>query len=84
MEEAERFDDDQDGHPVFKKLCHLSTNVVWNKDRHPFNGIFSRTTRVSRHQNGKTILDFNEARDDAVAVASAEPYENHLHLTAYR
>jgi len=27
-----------------------------------------------------TILDFNEARDDGVAVASAGPYANHLHL----
>jgi len=28
----------------------------------------------------QTILDFAEARDDGVAVASAEPYANHLHL----
>jgi len=28
---------------------------------HPFNGLFSRTTWVSRHQKGRTILDFNEA-----------------------
>jgi len=27
-------------------------------------------------------LDFNEARDDGMAVASAGPYANHLHLTA--
>jgi len=26
-------------------------------------------------------VDFNEARDDGVAVASAEPYANYLHLT---
>ena len=30
---------------------------------HPFNGPFSRTTQVSRYQNGKTNLDFTEARD---------------------
>ena len=36
--------------------------------------LFSRTSWVSRHQNGKTNLDFNEARDDGVAVASAGPY----------
>ena len=30
---------------------------------HPFNGPFSGTTRVSRYQKGKTILDFTEARD---------------------
>ena len=31
-----------------------------------------------------TILNFTEARDDGVAVASAEPYANHLHLTPDR
>jgi len=30
---------------------------------HPFNGPFSRTTRVSRYQKGKTSLDFTEARN---------------------
>jgi len=29
----------------------------------PFNGLFSRTTWVSRYQKGKTNLDFTEARD---------------------
>jgi len=29
----------------------------------------------------QTILDFAEARDDRVAVASAGPYANDLHLT---
>jgi len=29
----------------------------------PFNGLFSRTTRVSWYQKGKTNLDFTEARD---------------------
>ena len=29
----------------------------------------------------QTILDFNEARDDGVAVASAGLYANHLHFT---
>jgi len=29
----------------------------------PFNGPFSRTTRVSRYHKGKTNLDFTEARD---------------------
>ena len=31
---------------------------------HPFNCPFSRTTRVSRYQKGKTNLDFTEARDN--------------------
>ena len=30
---------------------------------HPFNGLWSRTTRVSRYQKGKTNVDFTEARD---------------------
>ena len=33
---------------------------------HPFSGLLSRTTRVSRCQKGKTSLDLNEARDDEV------------------
>jgi len=33
---------------------------------HPFNGIFSRTTLVSRCQKGKTSLDVNEATHDGV------------------
>jgi len=30
---------------------------------HPFNGLFSGTTQVSRYQKRKTNLDFTEARD---------------------
>ena len=30
---------------------------------HTFNGALSGTTRVGRHQKGKTNLDFTEARD---------------------
>jgi len=46
---------------------------------------FSRTTWVSRHQKGRTILDFNEAAtDNRVAMASAEPYADHLHLAPDR
>ena len=33
---------------------------------HPFNGLFSRTTWVSRYQKGKTSLALNEARNDGV------------------
>jgi len=33
---------------------------------HTFNGLFSRTIWVSRHQKGKTILDSNQARDGGV------------------
>ena len=31
---------------------------------HPFIGLFSRTTWVSRYQKGKTSLDLNDARDN--------------------
>jgi len=31
-------------------------------------------------RKSQTILDFNEVRDDGVAVASDGPYANHLHL----
>ena len=39
--------------PSWKSL-HTHTHI------HPFNGHFSRTTRVSRYQKGKTNLDFSE------------------------
>ena len=48
-------------------LVWLSTN---DKNKYltlllyPFNSHFFRTTWVSRYQKGRTILDFNEARDD--------------------
>ena len=32
----------------------------------------------------KTSLDFNDARDDGVAVASAGPHASHLHLASDR
>jgi len=54
------------------------------QDRHPFNGLFSRITWVSQHQKGYTNPDFNEARHDGVAAASAGPYANHLHLAPDR
>jgi len=39
---------------------------------HPFNGLVSRITWVSRYQKGKTSLglDLNEARDDGVLGSS--------------
>jgi len=50
-------------------------------------GILYRTTCVSRYQKGKSGLALNEARDDrvfAMAVASAGPYANNLHLALDR
>jgi len=54
------------------------------ESKHPINGLLSRTIRISGPQKGKTILNFNEAADDGVAVASAGPYTNHLHLAPDR
>jgi len=51
---------------------------------HPFNGLFSRTSWVSRHQKGTAILDFNAAKHDGVVVASAGPYADHLYLALDR
>ena len=50
---------------------------------YPFNGLF-RTTLVSRKQIDRTILDFSEARDDGMAVASAGQDANLLHFTSDR
>jgi len=63
----------QEGHPACKKrvvgvgvvayqgsiVCSLRVPELLQ----PFNGLFSRTTWVSRYQKGKTNLDFTGARD---------------------
>ena len=38
---------------------------------HLFNGLFYRTTWVSRYEKGKTSLDLNEAEDNWVLGSSA-------------
>jgi len=40
--------------------------------------------RVSLQRKGYTNLDFNEARNDKMAAASAGPYANHFRLTPDR
>jgi len=58
-------------------LMHAHTRT------HPFNGPISRTTRVSRYQEGKTNLDFTEARDSEwhqlgrMQVCISLPTDNH-------
>jgi len=47
--------------PNIAKLCSAPYNT--HTHTHPFNGLFSGTTRVSGYQKGKTNLDFTEARD---------------------
>jgi len=44
------------------KYIHFTKRSLTHTHTHPFNGSFSRTTRVSRYQKGKTNLDFSEAR----------------------
>jgi len=51
-----------------KKTKAMFSRLLWqtawkHTHTHTFNGPLSRTTRVSRHQKGKTNLDFTEARD---------------------
>ena len=45
------------------------TNNKHNAYRQPFNGLFLGQPVSPERQKGKTTLDFNEARDDEVAVA---------------
>jgi len=42
------------------KLLNVSNKSLI--DRHPFNGLFARTTGVSRSPERLNYLDFNEAR----------------------
>ena len=42
---------------------HSIMNTIAHTRTHTFNGLFSRTTQVSRYQKGKTNVDFTEARD---------------------
>jgi len=43
----------------------ISAHYTHTHTHTPIKGPFSRTTRVSRYQKGKTNLDFTEARDCA-------------------
>jgi len=57
--------------------CSVSYSSSTHTHTHPFNGRLSRTTRVSRYQEGKTNLNFAEA------VTSPGPYAS-LHLAPDR
>jgi len=54
-------------HTDGKLVCCLVTTTTTLR---PFNGLFSRTTWVSRYQKNKSSLDLNQARDDAVLGCS--------------
>jgi len=55
------------------RLARMGSKLV---DMHLFNSLFSNNLgKPVPHKLHKiTILDYNEARDDCVAVASAGPY----------
>ena len=59
-----------------------SVKALTTPPPHPFNGLFSRTTWVSRHRKGKPVWILLE--QEMTTVASAGPYANHLHLAPDR
>jgi len=64
--------------------CFLKTTLIGLIHRQKGTRLtdsFSQTTWVSWHLKGKTILNFNEATNDGVSVASAGPYANRLQFT---
>ena len=71
---AVRYDLNQD---LLLVSCRTHTHT------HTFNGPFSRTTRVSRYQKGKTQSRFYWSKRQWVAVASAGPYAS-LYLAPVR
>jgi len=68
----------------FKNKRQQSSLSNSQTDRNPFNGLFSQDNRDNPAPGRLNQFNFNEARDDGVAVASAGPYANHLHLSPYR
>jgi len=48
---------------IYDRLAMQIDKLIIQEHTHTFNGPFSGTTRVSRYQNGKTNLDFTEARE---------------------
>ena len=53
-------------------------------DRHPFNGLFSRTFWVGRHQKVKPFWILMKQKDDRMQMALSRPYANHLHRALER
>ena len=70
------------------KTTVTCTNTVNNNrqtDRHPFNGHFLQDNLGKlAPERLNYYLDFNEASEDGMAVASAGPCANHLHLASVR
>jgi len=63
------FDSQDNGLNIFCKYTMTHYTIltikqqILQQQQQPFNGLFSRTSRVSRYQKGKTNLDFTGARD---------------------
>jgi len=51
---------------------------------HLFNGLFFQDNLGNTAPERQTVLDFTDTKNDGVAVASAGPYANHLHLAPDR
>jgi len=68
----------------YKFISHLTLILLLLLLLRPFNGLFSRMTWVSRHQKGKPFWILLKQEMMGVAVASAGPYANHLHLAPDR
>jgi len=69
----------QSDRPSCVKPCIGIALVAGNAVK--LNGLFSTPTWESWYQKGRTVLDFNEGRDDGLAVALAA---NHLHFSPDR
>ena len=59
---ADSVDNVNNHHITWRKRSPISS-LILKQHTQPFNGLFSRTTWVSRYQKGKTNLDFTGARD---------------------
>jgi len=58
---------------------------MWTGKTHTrLSAYFFSTTWVCWYKKGLSNLDFNETRDDGVAMASARQYINHLHFAPDR
>jgi len=70
------------------EMQRLVMNIIYTVKNIAFVTEYTTTTaRLSQYQKDKTNLDLNEARDDGVfvmAVTSAGPYANNLHLASDR
>jgi len=63
-------------------MTHLERQQDKQTDRHPFNGLLYKTTWVSGTRQVKPIWIL--MNQEMMAVASAGPYANHLHLVPDR